>query len=36
LLERNLGWGFYVDFAIPVIATFAFLLFVMLRRIARL
>jgi hypothetical protein len=36
LLERNLGWGFYVDFGIPVTATIAFLLFVALRRIARL
>jgi hypothetical protein len=36
LLERNLGWGFYVDFTIPAAATVAFLLFVALRRIARL
>ena len=35
-LERNLGWGFYVDFGPPVTATIAFLLFVALRRIARL
>ena len=35
-LERNLGWGFYVDFTVPIVATVAFLLFVVLRRIARL
>jgi hypothetical protein len=35
-LNRNLGWGFYVDFTIPVAATVVFVLFVALRRIARL
>ncbi len=35
-LDRNLGWGFYVDFTIPAAATIVFLLFVALRRIARL
>ncbi len=36
LLERNLGWGFYVNITVASIATIAFLLFVALRRIARL
>ena len=36
LLERNLGWGFYVNFTIPVTATIAYLLFVVLKRIVRL
>src|SRR5260370_41687471 len=35
-LDRNLGWGFYVDFTVPAAATVAFLLFVGLGRIARL
>ena len=35
-LGRNLGWGFYVDIGIPVTATIALLLFLALRRIARL
>ena len=36
LLDRNLGWGFYVDFTIPVVVTAAFLLFVAFREITRL
>ena len=35
-LERNLGWGFYVDFTIPAAATITLLLSVAFRRIARL
>jgi len=34
-LERNLGWGFSVDFTIPVIATIAFLSIVALKSIVR-
>ena len=34
LLDRNLGWGFYVDFTIPVVATVGFLSLVALRNIA--
>jgi hypothetical protein len=33
-LNRNLGWGFYVDFTIPVVATVAFLSIVALRKLA--
>ena len=36
LLDRNLGWGFYVDFTIPIVATIAFVSIVALKRIARL
>ena len=36
LLDRNLGWGFYVDFTIPVVVTIAFLSMEAFRRIARL
>ena len=35
-LDRNFGWGFYVNFTLPVVATIAFLFFVAFRRIARL
>ena len=35
-LDRNLGWGFYVDFTVPVVATAVFVSIVALRRIARL
>src|SRR5262249_51979258 len=33
LLERNLGWGFYINLTIPVMATILFLLFMSLRRL---
>lgn len=35
-LNRNLGWGFYVDFTIPIVATIVFVSIVALKRIARL
>ena len=35
LLERNLGWGFYVNLTVAPIVTFAFLSILALRRIAR-
>jgi len=35
-LERNLGWGFYMDFTVPVVATTVFVSIVAIRRIARL
>ena len=35
-LNRNLGWGFYVDFTIPIVVTIAFLSIMAIRRIARL
>jgi hypothetical protein len=35
-IERNLGWGFYVDFTVPVVATAVFVSIAALRRIARL
>jgi hypothetical protein len=34
-LNRNLGWGFYVDFTIPVVATAALLSIMALRNIVR-
>jgi hypothetical protein len=36
LLDRNLGWGFYVNFTIPVVATIVLLSLLALRKIARL
>ena len=35
-LGRNLGWGFYVDFTIPVVATVAFLSILAIRKLVRL
>ena len=35
-LERNLGWGFYVNFTVPVVATAVFVSIVALSRIAGL
>ena len=36
LLERSLGWGFSVNFTVPVIATIAFLLILAIRQLIRI
>jgi hypothetical protein len=36
LLRRNLGWGFVVDVAIPVVFTLALAVFFLVRRLASL
>jgi len=34
-LDRNLGWGFYVDFTMPVVATAACLSVLVVRKLVR-